>query len=180
MRLSTPRLQIEPLAERDIAAFAAYRGDPDVARYQSWDADYSEADAAGLVAGQTAAELPAAGDWLQLALHATCDGRLVGDVAVHLRADQPDTFEVGVTLAPAEHGCGFATEALRSVIDALFSAHGAHRVIAECDARNAAVHALLERLGMRRESRQIDADWFKDEWTTLDRYAVLAREWVRP
>ena len=178
MRLGTARLQIEHLAARDIAAFVAYRRDPDVARYQSWDTEYSEADGARLVAGQTAAELPAAGDWLQLALHATDDGRLAGDVAVH-RLDQPGTFEVGVTLAPAEHGQGYGTEALRAVIHALFAAHGAHRVIAECDARNAAVHALLERLGLRHEARLVDADWFKGAWTTLDTYAVLAHEWLR-
>jgi hypothetical protein len=29
---------------------------------------------------------------------------------------------------------------------------------------------------MRHESREVDADWFKGEWTTLDGYAVLARE----
>ena len=71
----------------------------------------------------------------------------MGDVAVHRLADQPDTFEIGVTLAPAEHGRGFGTEAVTAVVDALFSVHGAHRVIAGCDARNDPVHALLERIG---------------------------------
>ncbi len=179
MRLVTQRLRVEPLAEADAEALAAYRRDPAVARYQSWETSYSPADAARLVAAQPTTELPDAGDWLQLALHAADDARLVGDVAVHRLADQPDSFEVGVTLASAEHGRGYGTEALGAVLDALFSTHGAHRVIAQCDARNGAVQALLERVGMRRESRQLDADWFKGEWTTLEGFAVLRSEWVR-
>jgi RimJ/RimL family protein N-acetyltransferase len=179
MRLTTERLRIEPLAEADIEAFAAYRRDPAIARYQSWETTYSTADAARLVAGQPTTALPAAGDWLQLALRAADDGRLVGDVAVHCLADQPGTFEVGVTLAPAEHGRGLAGEAVTAVIDALFTVHGAHRVIATCDARNDAVRALLARIGLRQESRQVEADWFKGEWTTVDCFAVLATEWLR-
>lgn len=56
----------------------------------------------------------------------------------------------------------------------LFSTADAHRLIAFCDARNAPVASLLNRVGMRQESRQIEADWFKGEWTTLDGYAILA------
>ncbi len=179
MRLATERLRIEPLAGIDIEAFTAYRREPAVARYQSWDASYSESDATQLVAGQPTTELPVAGDWLQLALHdAGNDRRLVGDVAVHRLADQPDTFEIGVTLAPADQGRGLGSEAVVAVVDALFSSHGAHRVIADCDARNDAVRALLARVGLRHESRQVDADWCKGEWTTVDRFAVLASEWL--
>jgi RimJ/RimL family protein N-acetyltransferase len=179
MHLVTERLRIEPLAEPDIEAFTAYRRDPAIARYQTWETSYSPADAARLIAAQPVTELPAGGDWLQLALHAAADGRLVGDVAVHRLGDEPDTFAIGVTLAPAEHGRGYGTEALTAVIEALFTAHGAHRVVATSDARNDAVHVLLARVGMRQESRQVDADWFKGEWTTLDGFAVLRSEWLR-
>lgn len=179
MRLATERLRISPLAAADIAAFVAYRRKPAIARYQSWETTYSDADATLLVAAQPATELPVAGDWLQLALHATDDGHLVGDVAVHRLADQPGTFEIGVTLAPAEHGRGLGGEALTAVVDALFAAHAAHRVVATCDARNDAVRALLARVGLRQESRLVDADWFKGEWTTVDGFAVLRDEWLR-
>jgi RimJ/RimL family protein N-acetyltransferase len=104
---------------------------------------------------------------------------LVGDVAIHTLADQPDTYELGVTLAPAAQGKGLAAEAVAAVIAHLFASRAAHRVVASCDARNEAVGRLLRRVGMRRESRQVDADWFKEEWTTLDGYAILRREWSR-
>jgi len=96
---------------------------------------------------------------------------------VRIDADQPSA-EVGVTFAPAHQGSGLATEALRAVVTTLFEQHGIHRVYAETDDRNVAVHRLLERLGFRREARLVEADWFKDEWTTLCVYAVLRREWA--
>jgi RimJ/RimL family protein N-acetyltransferase len=174
--LVTPRLVIEPLAESDIAEFLAYRRDPDVARFQSWTPDYAAADALRLIAGQPATVLPRPGYWLQLAMRAH-DGLLLhGDVAIHRLEGQPDTFEIGVTLARQSQGMGFAIEALTAVLDFLFADGHAHRVVAFCDSRNGRVSRLLERVGMRHESRLVEGDFFKDEWTTLDGYAILATE----
>jgi RimJ/RimL family protein N-acetyltransferase len=174
--LTTARLTIVPLSERDVDVFTEYRRDPDVARFQSWDVDYSRADAEHLVADQPAGRLPSPGSWLQLAVRETGSDVLLGDLAVHRLEDQPDTFEVGVTLAPSSPRRGIATEALTALLDHLFDDEHAHRVVASCDARNDAVARLLTRVGFRQESRQVDADWFKGEWTTLDGYALLARE----
>ena len=177
--LTTARLTIEPLSERDVDAFTEYRRDPEVARYQSWDVDYSRADAERMLAGQPDGQLPPPGSWLQLAVRETASGRLLGDLALHRLDEQPDTFEIGVTLAPSSQGRGIGTEALGVLLDFVFDHEHAHRVVAYCDSRNGPVARLLTRLGFRRESSQVDADWFKGEWTTLDGYALLARERVR-
>lgn len=102
---------------------------------------------------------------------------LVGDVAVGADGEQPDSFELGVTLAPAHHGKGYAREALDVVLRALMDERGAHRVVRQGDARNAPVLALMKRLGLRHEGTVLDGEWFKGEWTTLERYALLDREW---
>jgi RimJ/RimL family protein N-acetyltransferase len=177
MHVVTSRLSIEPLTTADIPTFVAYRQRADVARFQSWTPDFSVQQARHLVASQPTGlpptGLPPEGTWLQLAMHARDDGRLVGDLAVHRLADQPDTFELGVTVG--EQRLGFATEGLGALIAELFT-RDAHRVVAFCDARNTAVSALLARVGLRHESRQIDADWFKAEWTTLDGWAQLSTD----
>ncbi len=113
--LRTERLEISPLAEADLGAFVAYRRDPDVARYQSWLLDYSLADARSLLAAQPGTTLPGPGAWLQLALRplrTSLGSALIGDVAIGTDPVQPDTYELGVTLAPAHQGQGFAREAL--------------------------------------------------------------------
>ena len=173
----TDRLCLRPFEAADLPAFAAYRAHPEVARYQSWDTAYSIADAEGFLASQRGLELGASGVWVQLAAIDRRTGGLCGDCAVRVVADQPATAEVGVTFAPEHQGTGLATEALGAVISTLFEQHGLHRVFARADDRNVAVHRLLERLGLRCEARLVEADWFKDEWTTLRVFAVLRREW---
>jgi RimJ/RimL family protein N-acetyltransferase len=176
MRLVLDDLVIAPLATDDISAFVAYRSDPDVARYQSWSPDYSGADARELVESQTGSEFPAAGEWMQFAIRSS-SGDLLGDVAVHVLDDQPDTYELGVTVSPAAQGRGIARAALGATIDHLVGERGAHRVILTLDERNAAMRQVCVALGLRHEGTARDADWFKGEWTTVETWAVLGSEW---
>ncbi|WGL52125.1 GNAT family N-acetyltransferase [Nocardioides sp. BP30] len=169
----TERLELTPLTRADRDAFVAYRRLPEVARWQSWTPDYTEADADDLIALQPSSIESRSGRWLQIAVRH--DGVLIGDVAVHAEAGQPDSYELGVTIAPASQGSGYATEALSALVDALFDAHGAHRVFAVTDARNEPVARLFRRLGFRHEGRNVAADWFKGEWTSVDTWAALRR-----
>jgi len=176
----TERLLLRPLRAADLPALVAYRSDPEVARYQTWDANWSMADAEKLLVGQQARELGLPGEWVQVAVVDRADGTLHGDCAARVLTNQRATAEVGVTFAPASQGRGMATEAVRALVTALFEDHGIHRVYAETDDRNAAVHRLFQRLGFRNEGRLLEADWCKGEWVTLQLYAVLAREWPTP
>ena len=176
--LETPRLRLRRFTPADLPDMVEYRRDPLVARWQSWTPDWSMADAERFL---RADEEHAVGDpdgWVQIAVTHRASGALLGDVAVHTMSDQPDTYEVGVTLDRAHQGRGFATEALGALVDHLFADLGAHRVWAQADERNDAVHHLLGRLGFRHEGTAVEADWFGDEWTTVRTFAQLAREWT--
>jgi len=175
--LLTDRLRLRPFRAEDLPAFVAYRRHPEVARLQSWDTTYSLSDAERFLAEQEGLELRTPGAWVQLAAVGRETGTLCGDCAVRVVEDQPATAEVGVTVAREHQGSGLAREALAALISALFEEHGLHRVFARADDRNVAVHLLLERLGFRCEARLVEADWFKDEWTTLRVFAVLRRDW---
>jgi RimJ/RimL family protein N-acetyltransferase len=174
--IATERLLLRPFRADDLEAFVAYRSDPEVARFQSWDATYSMADAEAFLESQRRVGFGQPGEWLQLAVVDRDDGAVLGDCAVRVVTDQPDTAEVGVTLAPGSQGRGVATEALGAVVTELFE-RGMHRVFAQADERNGPVQRLLARLGFRCEGRLVDADWFKGEWSTLRVYAILEREW---
>jgi RimJ/RimL family protein N-acetyltransferase len=45
MKMITERRHLRPFERGDLAAFVAYRSDPEVARYQSWDSSFSPPDA---------------------------------------------------------------------------------------------------------------------------------------
>ena len=177
MEIVTERLLVRPLRAEDLEAFVAYRSDPDVARYQSWDSPYSMADAELLLSSQRGLGFGQPGVGLQVAVVDRASGVVCGDCFVRIASDQPRTAEIGVTLARASQGRGLATEALRAVLAELFELHGMHRVFAQADDRNVAVQRLLERLGFRCEARHVQADWFKGEWSTLRLYAMLNGEW---
>lgn len=177
VEIVTERLSLRPFRVDDLETFVTYRSDPEVARYQSWDSTYSMADAESFLSSQRVVEFGQPGEWLQLAIVDRATGTVCGDCAVLVVADQPATAEVGVTLAPASQGKGFATEAVTAVVAELFEQRGMHRVFARADDRNTPVHGLFERLGFRCEARLVEADWFKGEWSTLRLYAMVEREW---
>ena len=170
--LLTPRLSIEPLGRHDIDAFAAYRQDPEVARYQSWEPSYSTADATRLVESQAGVTLPVPGEWLQLGVRARDTGALVGDVAVHTREDANATFELGFTVAREHQGNGFGREAVGRAIEFLFDEVGAVRILASCDRRNTASQRLLSALGFEPQPDRSWTEEFKNEWIEMDEFEL--------
>jgi aminoglycoside 6'-N-acetyltransferase len=136
IELVTERLRLRPFRADDLEAFVAYRSDPEIARYQSWDSAYSLADAELFLSSQRGLAFGQPGEWLQLAIVDRETGTLRGDCAVRVASDRPATAELGVTLAQTSQGKGLATEALTAVVRELFEQLGMHRVFAEADERN--------------------------------------------
>ena len=177
--LETDRLILRPFVDDDLLAFVAYRSDPDTARYQSWDPTFSLEDGRHFLDGLRGTRPDTPGEWFQFAIADRATDQLLGDCAAHPEADDPRVVKVGYTLAPEHQGRGYATEAVRRLLDYLFLERDKHRVYATCDVRNEPSIALLERLGMRREAHHLEDTWSKGEWCSGFTYAVLAREWRR-
>jgi RimJ/RimL family protein N-acetyltransferase len=173
----TARLRARPMAMGDLGTFVAYRADPEVARFQSWS-DYSLDDGRALLASLEGHRLGAPGEWYQLALEEHASDGLVGDLACKVSGSEPREMEVGFTLAPAHQSKGYATEALRGLLDLAFGTLGMHRVVAVTDALNAPAAALLSRVGMRREAHFLENVFFKGAWGSEFLFAVLEREWA--
>jgi aminoglycoside 6'-N-acetyltransferase len=178
--LAADRLVLRRFRASDLPAFVAYRSDPEVALYQSWSAPYPLEQAESMLAGLSQEHPDTPGEWFQFAVALHASSTLIGDCGVHVRADDPRQAEIGFTFAPASQGRGYATEAVRRLLDYLFLDRGKHRVAASCDDRNVRSSALLRRVGMRREGLQIESTWAKGEWTNDELFAVLRREWLDP
>lgn len=177
--LRTARLRLRPFAEADLPAFVAYRRDPEVARYQGWDETFSWENAVAFLEKQRAHAIGTPGAWTQIAIEESATGALLGDCALHVRADDPRQAEIGFTLARGSQGRGFAAEAVRTLLDFAFGTLGLHRVIAITDAKNAAAARLLERVGFRREGHYIQNVWFKGAWGDELSFALLRDEWAQ-
>jgi aminoglycoside 6'-N-acetyltransferase len=176
--IRSERLLLRRLAAGDADALAAYRSDPEVARYQSWDTPFSTEEARSLIADFAGADVDGPG-WFQWAVERVDEPGIIGDLGVNL-LDDGKQAEIGYTIAPAFQGCGYGSEAITRMVDHLLVDRRLHRVSAECDTRNEASLRLLERLGFRREGHRRSSTWSKGEWTDDYLYAVLSHEWPRP
>jgi RimJ/RimL family protein N-acetyltransferase len=176
MLITTERLILRRFRKADASVLAEYRSDPEVARYQSWDAPFPLLRAETAVANFMASDPDKAG-WFQYAIERVADRRLIGDVGVHLH-DNLLQAEIGFTVATPYQRMGLGSEAVRAVLDRLFRVQGLHKVTGECDARNTPSAALMERLGFTREGHLRQQTFIKGEWTDDLIYGLLAEEWL--
>ena len=151
------RVVLRRLHPGDLAAFQAYRHDPEVGRWQGWEPT-SDAEARAFIDEMAAAPFGRPGEWLQIAIADAGDDRLLGDVGLYI-APEGDEAELGISLARDAQGRGLATEAAQAVVTGLRADTGVRRLVGITDVQNAASARLLERLGMELE-REESGEWF--------------------
>ena len=173
----TTRLRLRAFQDSDLETFIVYRSDPEVARYQGWDAPYDRALAIAFVAEMQRKQPGAPGEWYQIALELVSSGEMIGDCAFHILPEDARQAEIGFTLSRAQQHHGYAVEAVACLLDYLFGELDLHRIRAICDVENLASAKTLERIGLRREAHFIENIWFKGKWGSEYEYAILQREW---
>ena len=141
-------MTLRRLAAADLRAFQAYRGDPDVGRYQGW-LPMTDAEAGVFLEHMAAAEPFVPGAWFQLGIADRDSNVLIGDIGVCIAPDGVHA-EIGFTLRASAQGRGLGSEAVRAVVGLLLDRVKLPRVVAITDARNLPSVRLLERVGMRR------------------------------
>jgi RimJ/RimL family protein N-acetyltransferase len=171
----TERLVLSALADTDATALLAYRSDPCVSRFQTWEPRTLE-DARLFIERLGGVAFDTPGTWFQFGIRLRPGGELVGDLGVHFDAEEPRQVEVGVTVSPAHQGAGLATEALEAVLAHLFDRCGKHRVVASVDPRNVASIALMRRAGMAQEAHFRRSLWLRGEWVDDLVFAMLASD----
>ena len=176
-RLESARIVLRPFRDADLPSFLAYRNDPEVAKYQSWES-LNKQEAHTFVQEQKTLQPGVPGRWFQFAIQLKETGRLVGDCGLKVHPQDAQLAEVGFTLSRDYQSKGLASETVSSLLDYAFIHLGLHRTIAITDCRNAPCVALLERLGLRREGHFVQNVWFKGMWGDEYLYAVLRDEWL--
>lgn len=171
--IRTERLSISPLSRADVDQFVAYRQDPLVAKFQSWDTTYSREQALQLIEDQGDLVLPMLGNWMQLALRLGENEVLIGDLALHLRIEKPPTFEIGFTLTTRHQGMGYAKEAAAALMAELINFFGAQKFIAHIDERNLPAATLLRSLGFSHIPEKGWSEEFKGENVRVDYYEIV-------
>lgn len=180
----TERLQVRPMTAADIDVMWEWRRLPDVNRWLGLAPDTIEAFRERYLDPDRLAAM-------HLIELVAADGgaTAIGDVMIRIGdgwaqlevADQAKRVEaeLGWVLDPAHTGQGYATEAIRAVIDTCFGPLGLRRVHAGCFADNEPSWRLMERLGMRREEFSRKTALHRSgEWLDGMNYGILAEEWA--
>lgn len=164
-------MTLRRLSPGDLAAFQAYRHDPEVGRWQGWQ---PQSDALALAFLNEMATCPmfAPGTWTQLGIAHAQTGQLIGDVGIHI-SDDAETAEFGFSLARGAQGRGLASAAVREAVQWVFEQTPVQCVHAQTDSRNLACIRLLERLGATRLAT-IETE-FRGEPCTEIRYELARR-----
>ena len=155
--LKTSRLVIRPLVPEDTAPVFRYRSDPDVSKYQLWHPK-DEQEVADFIAKMGSLRFNTPSTWFQLAICLRTSGELIGDVGLHFIGPENHETEIGITIAPAHQKHGFASEALRAVIDLVLGKMRKRRIIAAVEPANKASIALMKSLGMKKEANPKQSD----------------------
>jgi RimJ/RimL family protein N-acetyltransferase len=171
--LRTARTTLRMMTSDDAEVVAAYRSDPEVARYQDWDLPYTAETASARLA-----DVPADADVELGAGHSIAidvDGVVVGDVYVGLH-EAGGVAEIGFTLAAEHQGRGYASEAAGSVVEALFDQFDLVRVHGQLDPENIASQRTLERIGLVFESQSRRSFRCRGEWVDDMTYAATREQ----
>lgn len=143
MLAQSDRLTLRRLSKQDVASFRAYRGDPEVAKFQGWDA-MDEAEALAFLVHMQSVPLLSAGKWTQLGIALREEDTLVGDIGVHIAEDESEA-ELGITLARDVQRQSIGFEAVEMVCAWLFTQTKIARIVAITHADNKRALSLVAR-----------------------------------
>ena len=176
LNIQTTRLNIRHLELSDLSDFHIYRSNPEVTKYQGFDAMTME-QTEEFIIGNSTKDFGKAGEWVQYGIENSETRQLIGDCAIKL--DQYDTriAEIGITISHLEQKKGYAKEVLIGVLTFLFDTKEIHRVVEIVDAENIASISLLKSIGFKQEGHFIENIFFKGKWGSEFQYAMLKREW---
>ncbi len=167
MELKTPRLALEPLEKRHADLLFKTLSDTAIYTFIPFDPPKSVEELAERYARLEVGRSANGHEiWLNFALRKLEDDTYLGTVQATVTGKKA---YVAYELGPAHWGRGYATEAVRALINYLFTgyglvpkpAEGIEVIRAETDTRNGRSAALLERLGFVQIETKENADHFK-------------------
>ncbi len=177
MHLETERLLIRDITLDDKQAVFNYRSDAEANKFQSWIPETLE-DVEHFI-DRNNKEFNQPESWYQVLITEKDTKTVIGDIGIHFFGAENLQTELGITLNKDFQGRGYASEALKGVINFLFSDLKKHRIMTSVDPENIDSIKLMERVGFRKEGHFVKSLFWKNNWTDDVIYALLSEEWIK-
>lgn len=170
IEIQSTRLLLREIQTLDAPTIFTYRADTLTNQYQGWIPKKLE-EVEDFIENKIAKEFNQLDTWFQLAIVVKESDELIGDVGLNFLENE--MVEVGCTINKCRQGKGYATEALRSTIDFLFSQVDKQKIKASVDPRNIASIALIEKLGFKKEAHYKKSFFLRGEWVDDVIYGLI-------
>ncbi|WBX97352.1 GNAT family N-acetyltransferase [Chryseobacterium gambrini] len=177
MNLETERLLIRDIILDDKLTIFNYRSDAEANKFQSWIPETLE-DVEQFIERNNK-EFNQPESWYQVLITEKDSKAVIGDIGIHFFGAENLQTELGITLNKDFQGRGYASEALKGVINFLFGDLKKHRIMASVDPENIDSLKLMERIGFRKEGHFVKSLFWKNNWTDDVIYALLREEWIK-
>lgn len=143
--IETKRLRLRPMCADDVPALKEWL--PDKSIYTYWGKGPSKAEKNPELLFETP-EKPTKS--FHLGIEEKEAGKVIGDIYIYL-IEKDRMASVAMRIAPACHGKGYATEALKAMTEFCFEKTELKRLWTEVDVRNVPSQRVLEKCGYTRE-----------------------------
>jgi len=175
--LQTADLILRKPARKDAKDIFRYASDPEVARYVLWEPHRSLAETRSFVRflqSRIRAGYPSS--WV---VQLKSGGPVIGTIGFIWYSDENRSAELGYSFSREYWNRGFASQALKSVIDASFRSLPLNRIEAQHDVRNPASGRVMEKCGLRQEGILRNRILNKGEYADVALYAILRADWEK-
>jgi len=175
--IEAERLILRPVEPGDYRAVFEYAGDPEAAKYASWDAHKTIRESKVLVdfiRKRYAQNRPS--NWAVVLKE---NKRMIGTCGFLSDFPANKRAEIGFALSRTFWNRGYATEAAKKTIEFGFNDLKLNRIEAFCDEQNRASARVLEKIGMKQEGVFRQYVYSKGSFRNMSAYAILAEEFCR-
>ena len=173
--LETEDLLLRKPAMKDAKDIYRYASDPEVARYVLWEPHRSLSETRSFIRFlRSRIRAGYHSSWV-VTLRET--GTVIGTIGFIWYSDENRSAELGYSFSREYWNRGYATQALRAVIGAVFRSLPVNRLEAQHDIRNPASGRVMEKSGLRQEGILRDRIVNKGEYVSTALYAILRSDW---
>ena len=169
--LETDRLVLRQLSVRDKNDMFEYAHKPEITEYLLWYEHESVAFTAKYL--KYLQSQYRRGEYFDWALVNKAQNKMIGTCGFVSFDTSNNSAEIGYVISDAYWGRGYATEAVRRVIEYGFEELGLNRIVARHIVGNDRSGRVMQKCGMQFEGIQRRAMYIKEKYRDIAQYAVL-------
>lgn len=177
MTLKTTRLRLRPVKDSDLEAMHQLHSIPEVDQYNTLgipkDLKQSQDILAPLLEGWRRDEI----EKYTFVIELLENDAFVGMTALNLRIGKYNSGEIWYKLNPSFWNKGYATEAVKALLEFGFQELKLHRIEAGCAIGNLGSVRVLEKIGMKREGQKRKTLPLKNGWSDNYEYGILEEDY---